>query len=1289
MHPPARLKSALQALKNPKVVSLIILALFWSAEALPALVEGERSFWHASELGGTSLLEELSENRNATNGEGIKEYADGILNDHAILTESARAFDEFMLCQAANISSVDDYSNVTPPKSALGEMLDALGLNALFGTLLETRSYYVLTKVYNESTEEWDASWITPTSAFPRPEIRFIDDNFPGGLASELLRTPVDIDNDSEAEYYIMITLERSWGIDGLRPYLKYAEADIAIDNVSVPSAVSITVLRPISFDDKEYLWSLTENFSSLPANYTFRARMDGVRFSSALEILDQIISNRSASLKFSTIDGPLSVSLEMTEHISSLSFSAGYSLRQGGALSDASLIGFDLSNPYMSNKVTVDVTPNFSSQVRYLKWLSFEGANANMEKKAIARLHYYDEKACDDGCVCNETYMATFISPLPSELSMSLLNVSKNAEPLTDFRFSTSDPVDELVLDDIIISKGNVSNEGHLRLASLPEHFSILINYDAMLESSPIRAVQPPVFNNSLLPRVLNFDSIMQYVASIFYNIGVKLRGLPYKILYDPTRDLNMRLETEHPIGEIEIYALDGARDYAEVADADQITFYKNGTKASASVRFTGLGNSTIIMGDNKRLDLTFALGARALKVVSLFAFEGAIKSADVLSLFPLPERINMTMTDGEIDYNGSRPLDNLTWLSDGDDHFELSLVSVPCKLHIIQRSGESSLSCSAPICETAFAFSTNKTLSRLPFQHILVYRTDHPSERFVSARLYNLTGFSLIATKEGESSNLRLRISGDSRAPMRVVVKNATVNLAEQLDASFYLSRLPRELYFNYSATSEMSPPESLYVMKVNTTVVGLSDIASVLSSIASLGEVLLSTAMNLSSYLSDNLGLGTSVSFSYSCDGALDLLGTIDKGGLLLGARWQPGVFLGVSGASFQLRLFLRGLPSRGTIALTNANDGVSLFLDLAGYKPSHDRLLITENGMKAGESDLCIGLACNAYFERLLLNLSVRLKDSANGLSTSGFARLESAPPGQFTTITGELVRPLGNTRTTVRFALSSLPSSINASFALEPRKKVELDYSGSAAIGLLHLSVAQEKGKSKPEATITLRDVPTSASARIFMRGDPGNLAILSPMSGLPDVAITTNDQTLDLLAEFDGRLSGVSGKYRIYAENLSDLTCKLSDRYNIRSNGSKSLSISIDGAGGGLVKMERLTLYSEGLKRASLLIATNLFVYPTINIDGLEAKCLQLSFSSKLLGILSVYAVALTTNPLASRLNHASFGSGNSMLVLALVPTAVLTMPALVPITIALGYFYRRWKGKGAMKQRR
>jgi hypothetical protein len=214
---------------------------------------------------------------------------------------------------------------VVTPKSPLGEIIDFFGLNALFNTILETRSYYVLTRVYNESNGSWSETWVTPLSVIPRPEIRFIDVDFPGGLENELLRTPVDADGDSDIDYYVLITLERSWGMDGIRPYLKYVEAKIEFDNLAWDKNISITILRPIRFDNKEYLWSLTHNFSKLPNKYIFRARMDEVKFATALDILEQIINNRSASLQFSTLKGPLLVEVNMSEQISNLSFSLGY----------------------------------------------------------------------------------------------------------------------------------------------------------------------------------------------------------------------------------------------------------------------------------------------------------------------------------------------------------------------------------------------------------------------------------------------------------------------------------------------------------------------------------------------------------------------------------------------------------------------------------------------------------------------------------------------------------------------------------------------------------------------------------------------------------------------------------------------------------------------------------------------------------------------------------------------------------------------------------------------------
>ncbi|MEM2900552.1 MAG: hypothetical protein QXT63_07140, partial [Thermoplasmata archaeon] len=937
-------------------------------------------------------------------------------------------------------------------------------------------------------------------------------------------------------------------------------------------------------------------------------------------------------------------------------------------------------------------------------------------------------ETICKDGfttnSTSNKTYMRTYLNPLPTELKISLLNISKNKEPMTEFSFFSSEEINEIQIEDFFIVSNKIEREGNFRIGKIPKEFSLIINYDARLESSEIEFFQPPAFNNSLIPRVVNFDSIMQYIASIFYNIGIKLREIPYKILYAPTRDLYFQLNASKPIGDIDIYILEGTRKYISVNNSEQITFYKDKFGISANIHLSSLSNSTLRLGTEKKIDLVFENNSLSGKLCILSISENKTKQdsennientneidLELLSFAPVPEHINLTMNLSHISYNSSCKLSNLTFLSLGKNYFEITLYEVPESFKIIQMQGETSIKCNSEIglADISFysSYHSNCTFKKLPGQHILIYKTsknlskpyNKANEEYASIRLYNLSNFSIITSKENEKNELKLHLDSFSNKELRMVIQNDTLNLAEHLFASIYLSTFPNSIDFTFTAkedTDNFALSNSFYSRKINTTVSGLADIATILSSISSIGSILLSNLMNISAYMCDNLGLGNSISFSYSLDNSttMHVYGIIDKGTLDLDAKWQHGIFLAALKSNFQLRLFLENLPAKGEIEFKNENEEFAFLLNLGSYAPCYEYIAATIKGLKSGDAHIHIGLAKNAKFDYLILNLSVKLSDTENGLSASGFAKLSSSPPGMFTNMSGDISRQSKismNSRTYIKFTFSNIPSALDTSFLIVSGKKIDILYSSSSTINLLYLSILQERIRINDNtlhtknnyANITLRDLPPSLTFHMNMRGNIGNIDLLSPMASFPDIFLSTNANTLDIYADIDGKISGLNGKYRICAENITDISCKLSDRYIIKSNGSDFISLLIENAisniAFGLGDVEKITFYAENLKSANILIATSLLFYPTVNIDGLDANCFFVSIKANILGKIPLYAVILTTNPISSTLNYAQFTNGNGMLLIAFVPSAIITMPILIPITIFSWLGYHRY----------
>ena len=317
----------------------------------------------------------------------------------------------------------------------------------------------------------------------------------------------------------------------------------------------------------------------------------------------------------------------------------------------------------------------------------------------------------------------------------------------------------------------------------------------------------------------------------------------------------------------------------------------------------------------------------------------------------------------------------------------------------------------------------------------------------------------------------------------------------------------------------------------------------------------------------------------------------------------SRWTHGIWIEQKGAgensSVDGKIFLQGMPTRGSVNLSFSDRTIRASLDFSHYSPEFDWLLIRTTGVQDRDisvyirevpSGIDLFLDLMIYTDlsiggRLIIDMDVHIVD----------VRGEAADLGSMiATLTKS--SPILSIR---QMYLPTVPSDISLHADIE--NGVEADYSASRSIEYLYFKITKRLEGRWSQVYAIFHDLPLS----FYVNMTPNNdFSIQEPFitQGLPSLDVRTSGEGMDLFIEYDGSGFGQRGKFQIYADALRNTNTRYEGSdYVIDSEGIGFFSLEIDR----LPVMDQFTLSSMsllGMDIRHIRIATTMVygIYPQI-----------------------------------------------------------------------------------------
>jgi hypothetical protein len=396
--------------------------------------------------------------------------------------------------------------------------------------------------------------------------------------------------------------------------------------------------------------------------------------------------------------------------------------------------------------------------------------------------------------------------------------------------------------------------------------------------------------------------------------------------------------------------------------------------------------------------------------------------------------------------------------------------------------------------------------------------------------------------------------------------------------------------------------------------TSVLGFS---SAVFAITELGADVLAIADQAAGFVDQQMeGIGTNSTFGIRTDSDTVLVGDFQKGNITE-APWTHGItsrHLDVPGKNasyYNTKLYLR-LARETTISTRTQGDDMSFSLEMTGFRPKYDWMLVDLEGMS--------GRDIYAYLTGLGTPVDFRLDANITQNATYGRDKLKadigfhsSRPFGPF--ITSMTRRAPESTR--VLAYASSLPQDLSLSAYMA--EKLELSYSASEAMEHLYIKNSRLVKDSWRASTVLLHDIPRSVEVEL----DPTQHfeASAGPVQMLPDFSVTAGQDNLDVLVILDGKATGQRTSYQVEVQNAGKLTTgkHSGDFYRLRGSGSDEIYLRVwDMPYRKGMSITALGIFVEDLRSLDLRISMIFGSYPMFQMSSVSAESLHLSLRTKI-----------------------------------------------------------------------
>lgn len=1009
--------------------------------------------------------------------------------------------------------------------------------------------------------------------------------------------------------------LERDWDVTLFPPSINFNNAGIrieieALETQSGRSAVggSVYFIKGISYDNKNYIWSVGVGLDRFMDSLVIRVQARQWRASPDAGLIGQLMGSGTVNineLNILEILGPYTISYEFRTSPEDMDIFISVIRVFDQAIEDRAYIKLGIENDQFHDRIVSRGSlllnqERFGDPVDRVEWRA--GTNGSRVDDTVKLNIRYTEFS-------NDLVDAHILIPvMPSYLRIDLEYIADGDDPRTVMDLNTRNGISSLEFLEAIYQ--NWSTTGGLddiavtrvRLKGIPRELHLETTAGVPLEQT----------NTSPLNL---FDSFMSKLAGRFYRIGKIFREIPRAVADMPGRDGSTLLDCR---GE-SILSIDYTYTTGPYLNStgNFAAFLDHGADMPAiSAHLEGLSYYKGSFSDGS--DITLSL----VDVPSITIYANAPDAVALVRIEDIPGTIHLLMSGNLISYDGSEDgqparIGSIFYnYRDSSLFFDVNIFDIPSSLSMIRSDDQVEIVSGTGAIGTVEMFTGNST-TLAPY--------DLPERNFVSVRKdsgkvgvgLRLNKFRSIVYNNGTGGFLE--ISTVAAANFYALIKDDDSGL--DLEAVF--APLPPFTHIDTPSVigaSDLGLPDILGIESI-------SEYSDILLSLSKVGRAPLDLASGISRGLTDTIGQysnGFSMSWDLAEDESnLDLFMRIEKKGDhdIEPAEWTHGIWIEQRGvgdsSSVNGNIFLKGMPTKGEVALSFSEKTISVDMDFRSYRPEFDWMLVRTAGVQDRDISIYLTGIENGMDFKLSMNITT-------DLSIGGMMRIDmdvdmkddQGAPLDLGPMMATLRKsaPILSIR---QMYLPQVPSEMHLEAYIGDG--VNAEYNSSRSIDHLYFKITKLMSDRWSQVYAIFHDLPTSFSIKLIPTKE-FTIQEPFPLQGLPSLEIKTSSDDMDIFIEYDGSGFGQRGRYKIYADNIGNTsTFYEGDDYVIESDGIGFLSIELER----LPAMESFTLTSlmllgNDVRRLKLSVSMGFGIYPIIRIDEAEGGSFQIKLDAEM-----------------------------------------------------------------------
>lgn len=935
-------------------------------------------------------------------------------------------------------------------------------------------------------------------------------------------------------------------------PSLSFEEFTITLEVEALgtpnPSPLEVYVVKAISYSGKNYLWCLGAGADHPPSRLIMSVRAERVvaRFERGSFSGFSLSNLSSAQFSFIDVVGPYSISYWSQDGLSS--FSPHIALLK---VEDLRIVGYShltgtltpslgYSSVPPSGNLSLDF-PSLTSPINELVWRA--GEEGSGEFPTRLDLAYREEDSAS-------LYAVAKVTDLPPSLHIKVDRHSTGGKNVTELTYHGSHTVGRLAFHEEILSPTGELSVTTMLIKELPLTLHLSTTGG---EFYSYNATFPVNASLGIVGGML--EGVMGKISERFGRIGRVLRSLPRSVATLPEEKGWLEAECEGGLGEI-FYA-SGELKYLTTSSSSYLSIYQANEDAYPTL--------SIRLKNVQKGELNFSSGFK----VALTLLKR--QKVDLAGIIPGGETLLMVdSAPGE-----------MTILQDPEgERLFLGLSERVEEVHLLGRSEEVSIEMIIEgLMGEAEIINLKDTFWVSFGTHVENFQAYMTNSATFIPRFYPISNF-LSIHQRGISGEISIKLQRVSffrfvrgTAPIIEIRSEGAGDLLIELEEAINSLSLrgafrPLPEYLNMTLPSNLTgveiPLPSLYGGD-------FTGIAEGLLSLTGIADSLLNLTYNALDSMVERLGaIGQNMSLSWrvGSDQSTDLVLHVQRLGSapFKPASWTHGLWIYQSGkgreSSLDMKIFLMGLPSEGSLSFSFEEETLVFDLDFEGYSPAMPWLLVRTLGFQ--DRDITI------YMNDIKsgINMDVKAEITTN-MSIGG--RIVAHMEAHVSTLEGEPVdlgevlarlRKLGEEPSLREIYMPALPADF--SFRGRMERDIDVNYSSSQYLEFLYIKLSKSLKGRWSQIYGIFHDLPLSFSARI-VSNPLVSLRHTLTLQGFPTFSLATSGRDIDLYINYDGKGLGQRGRYQLFVENAGDTeTYYHGSMYVLKSEGIEYFTLEME-----------------------------------------------------------------------------------------------------------------------------